>query len=582
MCGIAGIIKKNNEKVEKSEINKMLKSIKHRGPDGENIYLDDNIGFGHVLLKIQDISDASIQPYEYNDLVLCYNGEIYNYKELREELISKNYSFDTDGDTEVLIKLLNEYGLDKTLDLIEGCFAFSIYNKKTKTTYIVRDRFGIKPLYYYFGDNKIIFCSEIKGIIENDGVPRKFNLETVMTSLNCRLWMDPENTLFEGIKNLTPGCYIKIENNTMEKIQYYKLEFKNTYKNSDDLIKDFSKEFESSVQKKLLSKVPVAAFLSGGLDSSIVCKLLSDYSEQKLSTYTICYDFDNDWDLNHAEELAQKEKYDQHNILITEDMYNIENIDKVTYAVEEILIDKVYIPMYFNYKAAKDDGFTVVVSGQGSDEVWLGYIFTWKIFQYIKEKYNKDILINDYYMSNMIFKDKINSENQTSIKGYLKNYLENYFVQDSNDQMNSYGDLSLKTILHDLLVQEDKIAMIHSVESRVPFVDNHKIVELAYNSSSQIKTFDGREKYIVRKYSEGKIPDSIVKREKYPVPEPPKIYNGVITKLCKENWEDIINSKLIKKIMKKEVLNDINNFSEVEQWWLLVYWRFENVFKMEV
>lgn len=582
MCGIAGIIKKDNNNVSKTEVKKMIKAIKHRGPDGENIFINGSVGFGHVLLKIQDMSDLSVQPYEYKNLVLCYNGEVYNYKKLKSDLISKGYTFDTDGDTEVLIKLIDEYGLEKTLNLIEGCFAFSLYNKKTNITYIVRDRFGIKPLYYYNDDNRFIFCSEIKGIIQCNDIPRKFNLETVITSFNCRLWMDPENTLFEGIKNLCPGYYLKVKNNKVEKKQYYKLTFKDNYNNKEKLIEDFSKEFEASVQKKLLSKVPVAAFLSGGLDSSIICKLLSDFSQEKLSTYTICYDFDNDWDLNHAEELAIKEGFNQHNVLITEDMYNINNIDKVTYAVEEILIDKVYIPMYFNYKKAKDDGYTVVVSGQGSDEVWLGYIFTWKIFQFINERYNKNTLINEYYIPNMIFSNKLRINQQSKVKKCLEKYLDKYFLEDNNDQLNSYADLSLKTILHDLLVQEDKIAMIHGIESRVPFVDNHRIVELAYNSSSKIKTYDGREKYIVRKYSEGKIPASIIKREKYPFPEPPKIYNNVITRICKENWEDIIKSKIINKMIKKELLNDIENFTEIEQWWLLVYWRFEKVFKMEV
>lgn len=578
MCGIAGIINKNKKRIKKKDIKIMLDKIKHRGPDGEDIFVKNNIGLGHVLLKIQDITSKSKQPYVYNDLVLTYNGEIYNFNELKEELAKKGYSFDTVGDTEVLIKMIDYYGLEKTLEKIEGCYAFCLYNIKTNEVYLVRDKLGIKPLYYYNDENRLIFCSEIKGILANN-VSRVFNLNQVLISLNCKLWLDPVQTFFKDIYSVKPGHYLKITNGFVEDIEYHRFKFTNKYNDSQTLIKDFEKEFYSSVKKKLISKVPVAAFLSGGLDSSIVCKLLNDYSKVPLSTYTICYDFDNDLDLNHANVLAKIEGFNNHNILIKEEMYNLDIMDKVTYGVEEILIDKVYIPMYFNYKAAKEDGYTVVISGQGSDEVWLGYIFTWKIYQYIKDKYNYNSLINDYYKKNMVFYGKINDD--LDINGIMKKYLDDNF-EPNKDEINSYGDLSLKTILHDLLAQEDKIAMMNSVESRVPFVDNSKIVDLAYNASSKLKLEDGREKYIVRMFSKNKIPNCIVEREKYPFPEPPNIYNKTITKICKKYWKEIINSKIINKLIKKEMLNTINNFTEIEQWWLLAYWRFEKVFEMEV
>ena len=582
MCGISGIIYLKNEKVQEKEIDKMNKSIKHRGPDGDGIFINNNIGLGHVLLKIQDVTDKSKQPFMYKNWVLTYNGEIYNFKELRKKLEKENYKFSTSSDTEVLIKMIDFYGIDKTLKMIEGCFAFAIYNKKTEQTIIVRDRFGIKPLYYYKDNKRLIFSSEIKAILQCDNIKRIFNMEKVLVSINTKLWLDRESTLFKDINSVLPGTYFIIDKGKITKKEYYKLKFKNKYKEPSKLLEDFGKEFEKSVKKKLISQVPLAAFLSGGLDSSIVCKKLGDFSKEKLSTYTICYDFDNDIDKNHANILAEKEKYNKHNILITEDMYNLDVIDKVTYGVEEILIDKVYIPMYFNYKAAKDDGYTVVISGQGSDETWLGYIFTWPIFKYIGKKYNYKSLINDYYRGNMIFKDKLNIDMDEKVDTVMTKYLDDNLVQDKCDEINSYGEKTIKTILHDLLSQEDKIAMMVSVESRVPFVDDHKLVEIAYNASSKLKTYDGREKYVVRRYSSGKIDDRIVDRAKYPFPEPPRIYNEVITNICKDNWNKIKKSKIINKLIKKEKLQSIENFSELEQWWLLVYWRFETVFNMEV
>lgn len=583
MCGIVGKINLNNKNVKKEEIQKMVNVLRHRGPDGEKIYINNHIGFGHVLLKIQDLSDESLQPYEFENLVMTYNGEIYNYEELKTDLTKKGYVFDTKGDTEVLIKYIHCFGLEKTLKKIEGCYAIGLYNKDSGDKYIIRDRFGIKPLYYYLDKEKLVFASEIKSIIEDKSIKRQFDLETIAISLNCKLWMDPEKTLFKNIFMLKPGTYIRInDNNDLEIKKYYDLNFSDEYQSPEKLVSDFSKEFINSVKKKQISKVPVAAFLSGGIDSSLVCKLLNDNMESKLNTYTIHYDYDNDLDLNYANKLNEDEGLEQHNILITEDMYNLNNIDKVTYYVEEILIDKVYIPMYFNYKAAKDDGYTVVVSGQGSDEVWLGYVFVWKIFQYLDKNISYDSLLNEYYLRNMIFKDNINPELKTIIKNAMSNYLAKNLHLNKKDLLNSYADLSLKTILHDLLMQEDKIAMANSVEGRVPFIDNHRIVELAYKASSDIKLYDNREKYIVRKFAEGKINKDIIEREKYPFPEPPSIYNGKIKNICNENWDKMKESSIVKKIVDNEKLKDINNFTDTELWMILVYWRFEIVFSMEV
>ena len=583
MCGIVGKINLNNKNVKQEEIQKMINVLRHRGPDGEKIYINNNIGFGHVLLKIQDLSNNSVQPYEFENLVMTYNGEIYNYDELKKELSKKGYLFYTKGDTEVLIKYIHCFGLEKTLNKIEGCYAIGLYNKESGEKYIIRDRFGIKPLYYYLDKEKLLFASEIKSIIEDKSIKRQFDLETIAISLNCRLWMDPEKTIFKNIFMLKPGTYIKIDDkNTITIKKYYELKFSDEYQSPEKLINDFSNEFMNSVKRKRISKVPIAAFLSGGIDSSLVCKILNDNMESKLNTYTIHYDYDKDLDLNYANKLKADEGFEQHNILVTEDMYNIDNIDKVTYYVEEILIDKVYIPMYFNYKAAKDDGYTVVVSGQGADEVWLGYIFVWKIFQYLDQNINYNILLNEYYLNNMIFKDNINCEMKNIIKNSMSNYLLKNLQLDKKDLLNSYADLSLKTILHDLLMQEDKIAMANSVESRVPFVDNHHIVELAYKASSHIKLYDNREKYIVRKFAEGKINKEIIEREKYPFPEPPSVYNGKIKSICNENWNEIIKSNIIRKIVDNEKLKNINNFTDIELWMILVYWRFEKVFNMEV
>lgn len=585
MCGIVGKYNFNQDKVKVSDIENMLNTIIHRGPDNGDLWVKKNVGLGHRLLKIQDLSEDSFQPFQYENFVMTYNGEIYNFKELKKELEKEKIVFKTIGDTEVLIKCFKHWGVDTTLKKIEGCYAIGLYDNDTEKLYLIRDRFGIKPLHYYKDENKLLFASEIKAILSNKKIKREYNDENVIVSLACRLWMHPKWTMFKDIYNVEPGHYLEICDDNIKDIEYYKIDYENKIKDEKEAIDKFGIEFKNSVKKKLISKVPIAAFLSGGIDSSLLCKTVKDLNINQLNTYTICYENDNDLDLIHAKELAKKEDFNQHNILITDDYYTIENIDKVIYAVEEILIDKVYLPVYYNYKSAKEDGFTVVLNGQGSDEVWLGYIFNWNIFNFTNENDNIEKLINDYYLPNIIFKGKFNKEIENRIKNtlkiYLKDTLEKYEKNNNDDKLNDYSIMSINTILHDLLLQEDKLAMAHSVESRVPFVDNHRLVELSMSMSGNLKIKDGREKYILREYGKDLLPESIIKRRKYAFPEPPNVYDEKLRKLCENNWDKIKNCKIVKHIIDTEYLDNIDLFTDRELWWLLVYWRFENVFKME-
>lgn len=584
MCGIVGKYKfKGN--IESQDIKNMLNSITHRGPDYGDIWLKDNIGLGHRLLKIQDLSQKSFQPYKYGKYVMSYNGEIYNYQIIREQLEKENIFFESSGDTEVLIKCFEKYGVNRTLNMIEGCFAIALYDTVNDILYLIRDRVGIKPLHYYINNEGIIFSSEIKAILQNKEVRKNYNLENIIISLACRLWMHPKWTMFNNIFNVEPGTYLKIEKDKVKEIKYYDLKYTNELNDEKIAIQEFGNEFEKTIKSKLISKVPIAAFLSGGIDSSLVCKIAQDKMKNRLNTYTICYEKDDDQDLIHAKELAEKENFKQHNILIKQEDYTIKNIDEVIYAVEEILIDKVYLPVYFNYREAKKDGFTIVLNGQGSDEVWLGYIFNWNIFNYTKETDDVEKLIESYYMPNMIFKGKFkkdfNENIKNTLKKYLKDTLEKYSKSENDDKLNDYSIMSIKTILHDLLLQEDKLAMAHSVESRVPFVDDHKLIELSMKMPSKLKIKDGREKYILRKFGEDKLPESIIKRRKYAFPEPPDIYDSKIKKICIENWNSISKCKILNRIIDNKYWENIDNFSNRELWWLLVYWRFESVFKME-
>lgn len=586
MCGIVGKYRFDKNNVTKESIERMLNTIIHRGPDYGDLWIHKNVGLGHRLLKIQDLSQNSIQPYCYKNWIMTFNGEIYNFEDLREKLKKEGCVFSTVGDTEVLIKYFDKYGVDETLKNIEGCFAIGLYNLDNEKLYLIRDRFGIKPLHYYKNNKKILFASEIKAILTDESVERKYNLDNVLVSFACKLWMHPKWTMFKNIFNVNPGTYLEVTKNGINEVMYYDLNYKASITNINEIVKEFDRIFTDSIKKKLISKVPIAAFLSGGIDSSILCKVTQDNIEDKLNTYTICYEKDNDLDLNHARELAQREGFKQHDILIPEKFYTLENIDKVTETVEEILIDKVYIPVYFNYKAAKDEGFTVVLNGQGSDETWLGYIFNYDIFNYINKDDDKIKLIKDYYLPNTIFAGKLKKEYKEKMEGVLNQYLDDTLEKYRNikcdDKLNDYSIMSLRTILHDLLLQEDKLAMAHSVESRVPFVDSHKLVELSMSIPGEIKIKDSREKYILRKYGKEKLPESIINRKKYAFPEPPSFYNDELRSMCKSNWKEIVSADVISEFLEPQYLDSVDNFNDRELWWLLVYWRFENIFKMEV
>lgn len=582
MCGIVGIFS-YHKKVDKKEIDVMLNCIKHRGPDYGKRWIDEKVGLGHRLLKIQDVTEKSVQPFEYNDFVMSYNGEIYNFQSLRSELESEQVIFDTEGDTEVLIKAFDEWGIEKTLKKIDGCFAIALYNTKSKKLYLIRDRYGIKPLHYEIDKDKIIFASEIKAILAVRNTKSEFNYDTVLISLACKLWMDPQKTLFKNIYTLLPGEILEISAKGNKKRKYYTMKYSNTLMDISKIVEEADSAIERSVKEKLISKFPIAAFLSGGLDSSLMCKIANDNLEQHLNTYTVCYPQTKE-DEKYATFLAKKEKFIHHNTLIKEEEFSIKNLDEVIYAVEEVLIDKVYVSVFYNYKAAHDDGFRIVLNGQGADEVWLGYLFTWKIFSFINENITEKELINECYLPQTVFIDKlidgVKDDLCKTLEEYLKRNLFSHVNKDLNDKLNEYSILAINTILHDLLLQEDKLAMYHSVESRTPYIDNQELVELSLKIKGKLKVYDNREKYILRKVSANKLPECIVNREKYPFPEPPKHFNKRIKDMCTENWKEITES-MIAKLIKPIFLENIENFSDEELWWLLTYWRFEKVFKME-
>lgn len=587
MCGIAGIYNKTDCVVDRGEINEMLEAIHHRGPDNQGFYLDYDVALGHRLLKIQDLSKLAFQPILGENYVMVYNGEIYNYRELRLKLKQMNISIKSTGDTEVLLQCFETWGVDKTLELVDGCYAIALFEKKNRDLYLIRDRVGIKPLYYYIDKNRIIFCSEIKGILRNNEIIPRINIDTVLLSFVCKLWMPHEETMFKGIKMIEQGTYLKVNcEGNVSKTRYYEYKFdikKDVF--LEENIEQVKNLLIESVEKKLLAEVPVAAFLSGGIDSSLICKIANDISVRPLHVYTVWYGDCKDPDYMCSKELAEKEGLIYHNTIIKSEDYSLKELDKVIYCVEELLIDKVYLSDYYNYKRAKQDGFTVVLNGQGADECWLGYLDNWHIYDYIDVSDSEIVskLISSYYMKNYLFEGKLKKEHVKHLKYCLEKYLYNNLMCYENEDMTSKMQiLSLRTILHDLLMQEDKLAMAHSIESRVPYVDSNDMMKISLSIDGKTKVYDGREKYILRALGKQILPETIITRKKMPFQEPPKNYNSIIVQSFDECIQAIQESKIVRYLFDKYWIQNIQLMNEYEKWWILNLWRFEKIFETEV
>ncbi|MDY4420145.1 asparagine synthetase B family protein [Clostridium perfringens] len=282
MCGIAGIYRFDNKSVDNSLLKQMSDILSHRGPDNFGIYKKHNYGVIHRLLKIQDLSKNSNQPIESERYIMSYNGEIYNYLELKKNLQDEGMVFISDGDTEVLLACFEKYGIKKTLEFIDGCYAIALYDKKKDQLNLIRDRMGIKPLYYYKNNNKLVFGSEIKAILQDKEIEHYYNIDTVLLSFLCKLWMPQKETLFKDIFMIEPGSIMVIDKKEVKFIKYYehKYNIKEYLDSEDEIEKQFGEIFKNSIRKKLISKVSVAAFLSGGIDSSLICKEVVDYGKK--------------------------------------------------------------------------------------------------------------------------------------------------------------------------------------------------------------------------------------------------------------------------------------------------------------
>jgi asparagine synthase (glutamine-hydrolysing) len=568
MCGILGI-QNFNKKIDAGRLSAMRDTMPYRGPDSQGLWFndEDKIGLAHLRLSILDPTPAGHQPREEatHNCVISYNGEVYNYLEIRAVLETKGYTFETGADTEVVLKAYLEYGVD-CLKHFNGMFAIAIWDGNKKELFLARDRLGIKPLYYLQDEEEFIFASETKAILKGLDKKPALNVQLIDSYMSFG-YIPGENTLHQGIKRLMPGHYAvlkcaQLNEQQLTITEYWDLKFDNQDDKGFDYYVDESKKLlESAIDLRLRSDVPLGIFLSGGIDSSAVVGLLADKVEEPLKTFSIGYDFGKDFDETpYAQIIADKFKTDHHEIKITPSQFK-EFIPEYIALMDEPVTEAAAISLFFVAKLAKEK-VTVALSGEGSDEIFAGY----DLYQYMSvlEKYrnvvgqggadffagvSNKVLGKSHKVSKYLnmatqpiekrykgmstypdhqkealykpeFKALIEQDDQVSSRPFSKQLFEKVKGQD---QLNKMLYFDTKTwLVDDLLIKADRMSMAASLELRVPFLD-YRLVEFAATIPSKHKIKKGEGKYPLKKMMEGILPNDIIYRKKMGFPTPLKL-----------------------------------------------------------
>jgi asparagine synthase (glutamine-hydrolysing) len=537
MCGICGVVGKADEQL----IQNMLAPIAHRGPDDEGIYVapaasGERVGLGHRRLSIIDLSAAGHEPMSdaLGEIWLTYNGEIYNFKELRKELEKRGYKFKSESDAEVVIYAYREWGLN-ALGMFNGMFAFAIWDARNNSLLLARDRLGIKPVYYADTPAGFAFASEIKAILSIPNFKPGVDLESLNQFLSF-LWTPDPDTLFKGVKKLPPGHFLLYQNGRAEVRQYWDLEFNEDESLSEqEWVERVREQVERSVRAQMIADVPLGAFLSGGVDSSSIVSLMTGMVSQKVTTYTfgfksedLRYDILED-DVKYAREIGAKLETDYHESFFEPKV--MELLPKLVYHLDEPVADPAAITSYLICKAARER-LTVLLSGMGGDEVFAGY--PRHIAVKIAEAYNAvfrntkklarsaALPLRERYLGYCTyFKEDEKSHlysgemSRATVDFNALAAHEKYFDKVADeDFVNQMLYVDLKTFLPCLnLTYTDKTSMAASMEVRVPLLD-HELVEMAARIPARLKIKGLTRKYVLKKAAEKWLPRNIIYRKK--------------------------------------------------------------------
>lgn len=568
MCGFCGFTGKveNKEQV----IENMMEKIIYRGPDSKGTHVDDDIALGFRRLSIIDLADGTQPIYNEDETkVIVFNGEVYNYKEIREDLVKKGHIFRTKTDTEVILHGYEEYG-PEVLNKFRGMFAIAIWDLVSKELFIARDFFGIKPMYYTQVGNDLVFGSEIKCILTHPNVKKELNIHALQNYLSFQYGV-PNDTFFENIYCLQPGHYLKFKDGKLKITRYWKPEFKiDDAWEYDKLVEEIDKTFKDSVEAHKISDVEVGCFLSSGVDSSYVA---TQFKGQK--SFTVGFNYNKYNEIDYAKELAEEIGQDHYFKKITDDeFWNI--VPTVQYYMDQPHADPSCVALYYVCNIASEH-VKVVLSGEGADELFGGYRiyhepyslryskllprFMWKgiagVLNAIPMNFPGKSYANrasktleERFIGNAnLFSDKEkmkilkNTDGMKKTSEITKPFYDDTKGMDDVTRM-QYIDINL-WMIGDILLKADRMSMANSLELRVPFLDK-EVWNLARTIPSKFKvTKDGRTKVAMREAALKNMPEKVAQRKKLGFPVPTREW------LKQEKYYNIVRKEFESDTAKK-------------------------------
>ncbi len=606
MCGIAGILDYNND-ISSDIIKSMLAKIQYRGPDESGIYIGDNIGIGNVRLSIIDIANGQ-QPMSNDDrnLWIVYNGEIFNYIELRDELVKLGYKFKTSSDTEVLIKLYEEYK-EECLNKLNGQFAFAIWDKEKNELFLARDRVGIRPLYYYFNNNTFVFGSEIKSILQAPDIKAEISPKALSQVFSFWTTITPQ-TVFKNIYELEPGSYAKVNKNGKKIEKYWSLSYPSSeneyFKGTFDEAKEvFHQLFKDSVKIRLRADVPVAAYLSGGIDSSTTTFYIKENNPNILNTFSIVFE-ESEFDESRYQDEVSKYLNTNHVGFTCSNRDISEYFPQTIWHTEIPVLRTAPVPMYCLSKNVRQNNIKVVITGEGADELLAGYnifketvirefwakqpnsryrpLLLQKLYPYLEQFKGKNAKMLKFFFgyklteTDLPFYSHIVRWNNTSkilshfsdeMKSHINNYnpyddLNNIISVDfkSWDLLSRAQWIETNIFMSGYLLssQGDRMAMANSVEGRYPFLD-HRLVEFCTKLPPDFKLRGLNEKFLLKKLMKDKLPESVINRYK-------QAYRAPISKsFFNTGSPDYVNELLSEKLLKENGIFNIESVKNIKQ-----------------
>jgi asparagine synthase (glutamine-hydrolysing) len=603
MCGFVGIINKDNSTADSLLLKKMASVMHYRGPDEEGLFVDGPVGFYHLRLSIIDLSTGR-QPMTFNDCTIVYNGEIYNYIELRDDLKNKGHQFITKSDTEVILHMYQEFG-DSFVDSLNGMFAFIIYDKKKNRLLIAKDHFGIKPLYWYQDKDKVVFASEIKAILNHPEIvpePDRKNLYEYITFQ----FVIGEGTMFRNISKVLPGHYMTYDlaSGKLARVKYWEPNFKiDRFHTEEYFITRLGEVLDQTITQQMRSDVPLGSYLSGGLDSSFVTILSASKYGKQFKSFTGAFDEGPEYnELEFAREAAKTANSMLYEVFPTEQQF-IDLMPKLMWHLDEPVAGPGVFPQYIVSKLASEH-VKVVLGGQGGDEIFGGYArylvayleqaIKGAIFENNEEKEHivslNSILPNLPFLRNYtpmikgfwesdVFEpmdrryfrliNRMNSSKSFLSDEFMAGYNEGEMFERFSELFNHPDTLSyynkmthfdMLASLPGLLQVEDRVSMAVSIESRVPLLDR-RIVDLISRMPAGMKFKGGELKYLLKRTIKDVIPKKIINRKVkmgFPVPlhlwARSKTKDFVLDTLLSENAKsrDIVNSKYVERMIATE------------------------------